>query len=384
MPVKVSEVQEFIDSFKKDAEVLRIPLNTNRTDPQLNNRAADKSNLNRSIYGEKSLQECWLALKELHVRLQSNPITSELSAEEQCLVKYLPLFSSGCFDNLINTLKTKGYTDPSENSLWAMTAIILAHHSNAESFHTKPQEFANLADTWLEALLTCNCRYIPKIPATYPNPHSNFFYSTDRNLCYFQAYAKQLLNISQQFKALLHPDKWRLRVITFDAIMKILPGVVADHNFITSSRFSNALTRLEGFLTVAPSAAAPADEPAPAYSEHADAAPAYEPPSTGASLAAAADAVPPVYLTLEQQAMQQTGHNLMQAGLETLAAASGADTATLLQEAASAPPPSAAERAKIERFVLATLGVFGSQQPAPPSGDDDDELDELTNGCSVQ
>ena len=385
MPVKTSEVQELIDAFKKDAVVLRIPLNTNRTNSQLNNQATNKSNNNRSIYGGKSLEACCLALKELHVKLQSNPLTGELSAEEQCLVKYIPLFSSGCFDNLVNTLTTKGYTDTSENSLWAMTALILAQHSNAESFHTKPQEFANLANTWLEALLICNCRYIPEIPPTYPNPHNNFFYSTDRNLDYFQVYAKQLLMISQQFSRMLPTDKWNLKVIAFNAIMKILPGVIADHNFITSSRFSNAITRLEGLVTAAPSAAAPAaDEPPPAYSEHADAAPAYEPPSTGASLAAAAEAVLPVYLTPEQQAMQQAGQDLMKAGLANLATAFGTDTTTLPQAAASAPPPSAAERAAIEELTRSMLGLF-SGRPAPSDDNDDDEpTNQSNNECCIQ
>lgn len=311
MVVNRSMVQEFIDVFLKDQAIEGFKVEFRREDSI--NFEAQKISERYKIekYEGQSRYELLMEGVRIYKTLQSQGviINDDMLKEHAWLGKYLPMFSSEIFSKMMACYQTRyNFLDPDEICKQTATAFMLAYHSNPTLFTQNPQEFESLANIWSDALLTFNCRKMPMLALQVPGWHDRPYYSTDRNLKFFKICSEQFLKISQSFLHMTGMDKWRTRVVAFDAILKMLPFVVVDHDMMDSHQWVDAIKACQS-LEVRVSELQRA-EPLPAYSPQEEQEPV--------DLEAAAAHVPPVYLTPEQQAMNDAGMQLIQNGVRNL------------------------------------------------------------------
>jgi hypothetical protein len=295
-----------------------------------NTAAAERSaSKNRDTYAGQSLPQLITQCQALCARLQTLNIVPDdnlLTPEHHWLTKYLPSLKDEYLKPLIKILsETYHYTDESERYLLAMTALILSYHSNPRLPTQQPKTFTALSAAWLQALLTFNCFEAPELASEIRGWHDRKFYSCHRNMLFMQHVAGLQLGINQQCLNLSsavppvqreqYREKYSRLVVTYDAIGKILPAVMADYEKMNSPALKEAVTRLQ---YVGDHASEFKDTPhLPPYTPAATAC-AASAPDNPADFAAAAAAVPPAYATADQTASQARGAALIQSGVRTL------------------------------------------------------------------
>lgn len=178
-------------------------------------------------------------------------ISRDTVGEHAWVIPYLPLFNSDILTRLVEKHRTTYlYTDTNEILLQSMAVLILAHHSNPTMFTENRAIFELVANTWLDALLTFNCRLRPDIAAT---PDSNQYYAAGHGLGYFFMCAQQYHSISfamsNQFRTMTQDrtvlQKWDNKVTAFAEITAILPNVIANFNKIPTPAFFHAVRHLQ-------------------------------------------------------------------------------------------------------------------------------------------
>lgn len=305
-------VKDLLDSFVNDMHFSGINVTLIRKD-SVNDEARKTSQLYKSQhYNSQTGSDLWMEGVRIYQTLKSQGIelNDDMLKEHAWIRKYLPIFSSEIFSRMMDNYRsTYNFSETDEIILQSATACMLAYHSNPSLFDKDPEAFEALATIWSEALLTFNCRKMPMFEQEIAGWHDRPYYSTDRNLIFFKFCAEQYLKISQKFSDLLGLEKWHKRVVAFDAIINMLPFVVADHDKMKSHSFYDAIKACQNL------------EAHVSELHNTPPLPAYAPPKNEVEptdMAAAAASVAPVYRTPEEQELNEAGKKLIQDGMRNL------------------------------------------------------------------
>jgi hypothetical protein len=250
MPVTKSMVEELTNSLLKELEEYDIEVNLQRNNEAgtEDNRLAEEmtKELRKSLYTESTAHEIFPKFKLLCEQLSAtNLLRDDSLGEHAWILKYIPIFNSDVLTNLIEKLTTEyGYTEQNEILLLSVAAIFLAYNSSPILFIDSKEQFVDLTNTWLEALLTYNYKDMPSLKHQIENWSDRHYYASDKNVTLIQVCSEKYHRIAVALTERIKLAKWESRANSFNQILAVLPKVLDDNgNFI--SGFHSAINRLQ-------------------------------------------------------------------------------------------------------------------------------------------
>jgi hypothetical protein len=235
MPVTKSMVAELTNGCIKDMAVLgqEVTLAREGEYKLIYNDAANMATeeLKKTVYVNGTPYELLPKFKSLFQVLKNrNLLDSVVPGEYHWIPKLAEIVNSEEILEFLNHAQytTYGYENPNEVLLQSIGAMILAYNSNPTLLANNKSEFKELANTWLTALLTFNCRRMPELAMQVDGWNDEPIYSVDRNLILFQIFSEQYLHISKPFANATKMAKWTDRVTAFEEILKIMPQSIAE------------------------------------------------------------------------------------------------------------------------------------------------------------
>lgn len=339
MPVSIKMIKEFIDAFLKDQAIYGSYIKEFRRlgeSGQRKNAAAARmsDDIHQDYYEGHTLSYLITEIRRVYGELsEAGLISRDSLGAHAWLMPYVPFFDSAVLNRLIQKHRdVYFYTDTNEILSQSMAVLILTHYSNPTLFAENVATFELVANTWLEALLTYNCKLNPEIRMAGMS-EINQYYASAHGLGYFAMCAEQYHSISfamsNQFSIMTQDrnilQKWDNKVTTFAAILAILPQVKEDFSKICSPDVLQALKHLQSMkdhraeyqpISVAVDVVIANPQPQDHHSE----APAIAAPVVAAPLAATEETVPvAIGIDAEQARIQALGARMLFRGVGRLA-----------------------------------------------------------------
>lgn len=253
MPVTPAMITELSDALMKDQAILQPSFRLSNFKRQgasadFNRQAMEKNaTYSRVRYEGQPLPSLLQQSTEAYEQLKTSEIDIDFALGEHAwLAPYLPLFNSPMLQRMMEKHRIDYiYTDESEICLQSMVVLMLAYHSNPVFFTENPAQFEEIANKWLQTLLTFNDVKKPELRSHIDGWHDNPFCSIERNLKFMQFCAEAYYKASKPFADLTNMPKWVNRVVAFDEVNKVLFKVLKDHEKLSSHDFIDAVRRVQ-------------------------------------------------------------------------------------------------------------------------------------------